>query len=190
MRRVKEAASNIIGNYIFGLPEDTRDTMQRTLDLALELNCEFANFYSAMAYPGSPLYEQALGLGWALPEKWSGYSQHAIDTLPLPTRHLPAGEVLRFRDRAFDVYFSHLPYLAMIRAKFGKPPSSTIRQMTAHRSNACTPPPIAMQRGSRIYVAGADDDRPRHRRRLEAAGLKPLRLTRTGLQDHAAVERS
>ena len=38
--------------------------MQRTLDLALELNCEFANFYSAMAYPGSPLYEQALALGW------------------------------------------------------------------------------------------------------------------------------
>ena len=26
--------------------------MQETLDLALELNCEFANFYSAMAYPG------------------------------------------------------------------------------------------------------------------------------------------
>ncbi len=60
VRRVKDAGINIIGNYIFGLPEDTRDTMQRTLDLALELNCEFANFYSAMAYPGSPLYEQAL----------------------------------------------------------------------------------------------------------------------------------
>ena len=77
VRRVKDAGINIIGNYIFGLPEDTRDTMQRTLDLALDLNCEFANFYSAMAYPGSPLYEQALALGWALPEKWSGYSQHA-----------------------------------------------------------------------------------------------------------------
>jgi radical SAM superfamily enzyme YgiQ (UPF0313 family) len=133
VRRVKDAGINIIGNYIFGLPEDTRETMQRTLDLALELNCEFANFYSAMAYPGSPLYEQALGLGWALPEKWSGYSQHAIDTLPLPTRHLPAGEVLRFRDRAFDVYFSHLPYLAMIRAKFGEATVEHIRQMSAHR---------------------------------------------------------
>ena len=29
-----------------------RQTMQETLDLALDLNCEFANFYSAMAYPG------------------------------------------------------------------------------------------------------------------------------------------
>ena len=80
--------------------------MQRTLDLALDLNCEFANFYSAMAYPGSPLYEEAIRRGWRLPETWSGYSQHSVDTLPLPTRHISAGEVLSFRDRAFDTYFT------------------------------------------------------------------------------------
>ena len=68
VRRIKAAGINVIGNYIFGLPEDTHDTMQRTLDLALDLNCEFANFYSAMAYPGSPLYEQAIRRGWRLPD--------------------------------------------------------------------------------------------------------------------------
>jgi len=30
----------IIANYIFGLPDDTQETMQETLDLAIELNCE------------------------------------------------------------------------------------------------------------------------------------------------------
>jgi radical SAM superfamily enzyme YgiQ (UPF0313 family) len=133
VRRVKDAGINIIANYIFGLPEDDAMTMQGTLDLALELNCEFANFYSAMAYPGSPLYDQALRLGWPLPEKWSGYSQHAVDTLPLPTRYLPAGEVLRFRDHAFDVYFTHQPYLDMIRGKFGAETADHIRDMTSHR---------------------------------------------------------
>ena len=88
VRKIKAAGINIIGNYIFGLPEDTIDTMQQTLDLALDLNCEFANFYSAMAYPGSPLYDEAVRRGWQLPETWSGYSQHAVNTLPLPTRHL------------------------------------------------------------------------------------------------------
>ena len=57
--RVRAAGINVIGNYIFGLPEDDADTMRATLDLAVELNCEFANFYSAMAYPGSPLYDLA-----------------------------------------------------------------------------------------------------------------------------------
>src|SRR5205823_14817997 len=107
--------------------------MQRTLDLALELNCEFANFYCAMAYPGSPLYEQAARAGWRLPDTWSGYSQHAVDTLPLPTRHLTAGEVLRFRDRAFETYFTHPSYLEMVRQKFGDETIAHVRQMTAHR---------------------------------------------------------
>lgn len=131
--KIKAAGINTIGNYIFGLPEDTLDTMQRTLDLALDLNCEFANFYSAMAYPGSPLYDEAVRRGWQLPDSWSGYSQHAVNTLPLPTRHLSAGEVLRFRDHAFNVYFSHAPYLDMVRQKFGEDTHAHIREMTAHR---------------------------------------------------------
>src|SRR6266849_9828524 len=108
---VRAAGINVIGNYILGLPEDDGETMQATLDLALDLNCEFANFYCAMAYPGSPLYDLALKLEWPLPEKWSGYSQHSVDTLPLPTKRLPASEVLRFRDHAFNVYFTHPRYL-------------------------------------------------------------------------------
>jgi anaerobic magnesium-protoporphyrin IX monomethyl ester cyclase len=133
VRRIKDAGINIIGNYIFGLPEDTPETMQQTLDLALDLNCEFANFYSAMAYPGSPLYEEAIRRGWRLPDTWSGYSQHSVDTLPLPTRHIPAGEVLSFRDRAFDTYFTHEPYLRMVKQKFGEDTLAHIREMTSHK---------------------------------------------------------
>jgi radical SAM superfamily enzyme YgiQ (UPF0313 family) len=133
VRRIKEAGINIIGNYIFGLPEDTLETMEGTLRLALDLNCEFANFYSAMAYPGSLLYEQAVERGWRLPDTWSGYSQHAVDTLPLPTKHLSAGEVLRFRDHAFNTYFSHPPYLDMVRRKFGNDTLKHVREMAAHR---------------------------------------------------------
>jgi anaerobic magnesium-protoporphyrin IX monomethyl ester cyclase len=131
--RIKAAGINIIGNYIFGLPEDTAETMQRTLDLAIDLNCEFANFYSAMAYPGSLLYDQAQQAGWPLPKTWSGYSQHAVDTLPLPTRHVSAGEVLRFRDEAFHTYFSHPAYIDMIRVRFGADTVAHIHDMTSHR---------------------------------------------------------
>jgi radical SAM superfamily enzyme YgiQ (UPF0313 family) len=133
VRKIKAAGINIIGNFIFGLPEDTAETMKETLNLALDLNCEFANFYSAMAYPGSPLYEEAVRRGWKLPDTWSGYSQHAVNTLPLPTRHVSAGDVLRFRDRAFNVYYTHQPYLDMIREKFGEDTLAHIREMTSHR---------------------------------------------------------
>jgi anaerobic magnesium-protoporphyrin IX monomethyl ester cyclase len=131
--KVKAAGINIIGNYIFGLPEDDLDSMRQTLDLSLELNTEFVNFYSAMAYPGSALYNQALARGWPLPETWSGYSQHAVDTLPLPTKHLPASEVLKFRDYAFHAYFTHPPYLASIERRFGSDTRAHVQEMSAHR---------------------------------------------------------
>jgi anaerobic magnesium-protoporphyrin IX monomethyl ester cyclase len=132
LRRVRDAGINVIGNYIFGLPEDDHETMQATLDLALDLRCEFANFYSAMAYPGSPLYTRALHQEVPLPEKWSGYSQHSRDCLPLPTRYLPAQEVLRFRDKAFIKYYTDRFYLEMVENRFGGETVAQIKQMTSH----------------------------------------------------------
>jgi len=131
--RVRDAGINVIGNYIFGLPEDDMETMQATLDLAIDLNCEFANFYSAMAYPGSPLYNMAVRQGVPLPEKWTGYSQHSRDCQPLPTRYLTAREVLRFRDEAFLKYYTNPRYLDMVTRCFGKETANHLRQMTTHR---------------------------------------------------------
>ncbi len=131
--RIAAADIYVIGNYIFGLPEDDAQTMQETLDLAIDLNCEFANFYCAMAYPGSALYQQANANVWKLPETWSGYSQHSVDTLPLPTNHLSAGEVLSFRDRAFQTYFNHPKYLQKIKQTFGQTAVNRILEMTSHK---------------------------------------------------------
>ena len=84
-------------------------SMRETLDLAKELNCEFANFYSAMAYPGSPLYKMAVEKGWDLPESWGGYSQHSYDSKPLRTEKVPAASVIKFRDEAFHEGGEELP---------------------------------------------------------------------------------
>jgi len=133
VERVRAVGINVIANFIFGLPEDDLQSMQETLDMALELNCEFANFYCAMAYPGSRLYDQAVKEGWPLPTRWSGYSQHAVDTLPLPTKYLSAAEVLRFRDHAFQVYFTSPRYLGMVERKFGVETVEHIRSMASQQ---------------------------------------------------------
>jgi radical SAM superfamily enzyme YgiQ (UPF0313 family) len=133
IERVRAAGIHVIGNYIFGLPDDDLDSMKATLDLALDLNCEFANFYCAMAYPGSPLHTEAEQHGVPLPDDWTGYSQHSHDCLPLPTRHLTACEVLRFRDEAFLRYYGTPRYLRMIETRFGRETVEEIRHMTGHR---------------------------------------------------------
>jgi len=132
--KIKEHGVYIIANYIFGLPDDTAESMQETLDLALEINAEWANFYCAMAYPGSPLYERAKTMNLPLPDDaggpgWIGYSQHGYESLPLPTDTLSGQDVLDFRDKAFEKYFSNPSFLGMIKQKFGRPVVNHIQDM-------------------------------------------------------------
>ena len=133
VKAIQRAGIHVIGNYIFGLPDDNFDTMQQTLELAKLLNCEFANFYSAMAYPGSPLYRIAIQNGWKLPEAWSGFSQHSYDCKPLPTEQVSSADVLRFRDEAFHQYFENPGYLHLVQKKFGEETMQHIREMTSKR---------------------------------------------------------
>ena len=133
VREIQTAGIFVIGNFIFGLPDDDLDTMKQTLDLSLELNCEFVNFYSAMAYPGSPLYTQAVLKDLPLPENWSGFSQHSYDCTPLPTDHITAAEVLEFRDQAFQTYFSNTRYLDMVTQVFGRDTRNHVEDMAQHR---------------------------------------------------------
>lgn len=129
VKLVRAAGINIVGNFMFGLPFDNYETMQQTLNLAKEINCEYANFYIVMAYPGSRLYEQAVDNNLPLPNSWLGYSQFGYETQPLPTRYLTAAQVLRFRDDAFNEYHGSQRYQNMILEKFGKETLQHVKDM-------------------------------------------------------------
>ena len=71
VKTIRDSGINIGANYIFGFPDDTLQTMQLTLDLALELNTEMANMYPCQALPGSPLYNTTKANGWTLPDSYA-----------------------------------------------------------------------------------------------------------------------
>lgn len=123
----KDIGINVLGNYIFGLPDDTLHSMMDTLDLARWLNCEWANFYCAMAYPGSRLYDDTPSE--RLPDKWEDYDQFSINAKPLGTKYVTPEQVLQFRDFAFDKYFNEEEYLRMIWKRFGGQAVEHIREM-------------------------------------------------------------
>jgi len=131
-KKIREHGINVIGNYIFGLPNDTTESMQATLDLAIDLQLEFANFYPMVCFPGSPLYDQMTAKGWK-PPPWSAYSFHAYDHEPLGTETLSPADILRFSDDAFHAYFTNESYLGMVGRKFGPLGVGQIKAMTAKR---------------------------------------------------------
>ncbi|GLU30222.1 radical SAM protein [Trinickia caryophylli] len=130
-KTINDADIDIISNYIFGFPDDTAETMQQTLDLALELNTEMANMYPCQALPGSPMFHMAKQNGWALPDSYEGYAFLSYESQPLPTRHLSAAEVLRFRDEAWKTYFTRPAYLNLVERKFGLQQRQNVEAMAS-----------------------------------------------------------
>jgi anaerobic magnesium-protoporphyrin IX monomethyl ester cyclase len=121
---------NILGNYIFGLPEDNIERMKETLSLAMELNTEHANFYPCQALPGSPLYFEAKKKNWDIPNSFEEYAFYSYECKPLPTNYCSGREVLEFRDNAWKEYFSNQSYLNKIEKKFGKDSVMNIKKLS------------------------------------------------------------
>ena len=138
LERVRRHDFYIGANYIFGLPDEDISSMKNTINLAKEINSEWANFYCAMAYPGSQLHKLAKEKKLKLPEDeggpgWIGYSQHSFETLPLPTEFLSAQEVVDFRDKAFQEYFTNKDYINMISKRFSPKVAQHINEMTSKK---------------------------------------------------------
>ena len=131
VKAIQKAGINVLGNFIFGLPDDTLESMRATLELAKSLECEYSNFYSAMGYPGSKLHTEIDPKD--LPKSWAGYSQHSRETTPLPTNTVSSMGVLKFRDEAFNEYFSDPNYIDLVRSKFGEHAVKEIELMTSHK---------------------------------------------------------
>ncbi len=129
----REAGLYNMPAFIYGLPDDDMDSLRATLAMAEHYNFEYVNFYCAAAYPGSKLYEETLAAGVPLPSRWEAYSQLHYEFIPLPTKHLAPREVLKFRDYAFDHYFSRPEYLSMIRSKFGDRAVEHIKELLTHK---------------------------------------------------------
>ena len=68
---MREAGIKSFGFFILGYPGDTPESLERTIDYAIDLDPDFANFYPAVPYPGTELYEKAKRAGWLASEDWS-----------------------------------------------------------------------------------------------------------------------
>ncbi len=130
VKQVHEADIDIMANYMFGLPGDTEETIQKTFDLSLELCTSGWNIYATMALPGSLLYKEAVKKNIKLPDNYSGYSFHSYDTVCLPTDELEPWRILELRDKAFNEYHKNEKFLNRIKMRFGEKAVKNIKEMS------------------------------------------------------------
>ena len=122
IKMTRDAGINIMANFMFGLPGETEGDWQASLDMAIEANFEFVNFYVALPYPGSQWYASLDNP----PTDWSSYNQFSPKICADP-------KVVKFRDEAWQTYITRPEYLSMIKSKFGEKAEAHIKEMAKRR---------------------------------------------------------
>lgn len=72
----KTAGLQTMGFFIFGMPGDTEETMEKTIQLALELDPKLANFMLAAPFPGTAMYDMILEGGQVFADTWEDFAIH------------------------------------------------------------------------------------------------------------------
>lgn len=74
MRRFRADAARagikVHGCFIFGFPGDTRESILATIDFALSLDPDTAQFYPVMVYPGTEAYDEYAARGFIAAGRW------------------------------------------------------------------------------------------------------------------------
>ena len=133
VQQIHDADIDVMANYIVGLPGETAETMQATLDLSLALATSGWNMYAATPLPGSELYRKALDSGQELPSDYLDYSFHSYESSPMATETLDPADILDFRDSAFCTYHSDGAVLDRIGARFGAQARNEVADMSQYK---------------------------------------------------------
>ena len=72
LRLVKQTGIASNCSFILGLPGDTPETIEKTIQTAVHMNPDYVSFSLATPYPGTELWEQCLADGWS-PPPWEAY---------------------------------------------------------------------------------------------------------------------
>jgi len=94
----------IHGDFILGLPGETRETIRNTINFAKELDVETIQVSVAHAYPGTELYDYAVKNGFMVADtKMVDEGGHQLAHIQYPG--LPAEEILESVHRFYDEYY-------------------------------------------------------------------------------------
>jgi len=101
----KEAGIKTVGHFILGLPGETEESMKQTINYSKRLGLDLAQFYCAVPFPGSRLYERALNEGWIEGSDFGHYSQDSA-LMELPT--VSSKVVDSYRTLAYRKFYFNL----------------------------------------------------------------------------------
>ncbi|HEX9024193.1 MAG TPA: hopanoid biosynthesis associated radical SAM protein HpnJ, partial [Geobacteraceae bacterium] len=84
MKNCKKLGILVHGDYIFGLPGETRETIQRTMKFAEELDCETIQVSIAHPYPGTAFNDYLVEHGYLTDDEMADELGHQLPNIRYP----------------------------------------------------------------------------------------------------------
>jgi hopanoid biosynthesis associated radical SAM protein HpnJ len=103
MKNCRKVGIRVHGDFIIGLPGETRQTIQKTIDFAKELDCETIQVSLAHAMPGTELYDSMAEQGLLQAEAPADSGGHQLPHIEYP--HLSKAEMMGGVNRFYDEYY-------------------------------------------------------------------------------------
>ncbi len=102
-RDCKKLGIVVHGDFIVGLPGETRDTLRNTIDFAKRLDCETIQVSIAHPYPGTEFYDHAARNGLLSIESMTDEGGHQLPKVIYPG--LDRAELVEWTERFFGEYY-------------------------------------------------------------------------------------
>jgi radical SAM superfamily enzyme YgiQ (UPF0313 family) len=107
VRWAKEVGLKVQTTFMFGIPGETAEEAQRTIDFACELGADVASFHAIAPFPGTHLHDHASEYG-TLSGDLSDFTYQGAAFVP---HTMTRRQILDLRRRAYRTFYSRPGYL-------------------------------------------------------------------------------
>ena len=129
-----QAGIKVHGCFIFGFPGDTRESILATIDFALALDPETAQFYPVMVYPGTEAYDDYASRGFIAAGRWRDWlTAEGLHGCVVRNETLSPTELVRLCDLARRRFYLRPRFLAKRLAAALISPGEMARTLRAGR---------------------------------------------------------
>jgi radical SAM superfamily enzyme YgiQ (UPF0313 family) len=135
MENARKAGILIHGCFMIGFPEETNQTVEQTIALALRLNPDTVQFYPVMVYPGTEAYLDYLNKGWIAATDFREWlTPGGLHNCVIRNDVFAPADLVKLCDEARRRFYLRPSYIAYKLLQMLKRPTELVRTVKAART--------------------------------------------------------
>lgn len=135
MEDARKAGILIHGCFMMGFPGDSLESIAKTIDLAIRLKPDTAQFYPVMVYPGTEAYNKYLQRGWITAQNFGQWlTRDGFHSCVVRNDVLEPADLVRLCDVARRKFYLRPQYLVYKALQAATKPADLFRTLKTFRT--------------------------------------------------------